>query len=330
MIDKYKTEIKKEKNMGFWFKNSQRLNNYFVEAAPLLLLILLVVFVSSINSKFLSSLNLLNMLGQWAPTGIIAAGLTFIAITGGFDLSVAAAFSFTAVVVAVLGQSLSPVYAFSGGILSGVIFGAFNGLLVSFLKLNPYITTVGTGFMLNGLALLITNNAAISVDRDGFELLGTGRFLGVPLAGWLLIVIFICLEFILRRTAYGSAVYAVGGNYEASWLSGIRVRLVQSSTYILFGACAGIAGCITTSQLQSAQANLDPGMIFDVLTIVVVGGTSLSGGVGSVARTAVGLGIVATMSNGFILLGVSPYYQDMIKGAIIVLALTMSSGLLRK
>jgi len=270
------------------------------------------------------------MLGQWAPTGIIAAGLTYVALTGGFDLSVAAAFSFTAVVVAVLGQSMDPTLAFLGGIVAGIIFGGVNGFLIAVWKLNPYITTVGTGFMLNGLALLLSNNAAISVDSYGFEVLGTGRLFGVPFAGVVLIFIYIVFEFVLQRTSYGASIYAVGGNYEAAWLSGIRVRLVTASSYVLFGACAGIAGSITTSQLQSAQANLDPGMIFDVLTIVVVGGTSLTGGVGSIWRTAIGLGIVATMSNGFVLMGVSPYYQDMIKGGIIVLALTMSSALTRK
>jgi ribose transport system permease protein len=304
--------------------------NLLAEYAPAATLALLVIVVASINSNFLSILNLTNMLGQWAPTGIIAAGLTYVALTGGFDLSVAAAFSFTAVVVAVLGQSIDPTLAFLGGILAGIMFGGLNGFLIAVLKLNPYITTVGTGFMLNGLALLLTNNAAISVDTDGFELLGTGRFFGIPFAGILLICTYIVLEFVLQRTPYGASIYAVGGNYEAAWLSGIRVRLVTASSYILFGACAGIAGCITTSQLQSAQANLDPGMIFDVLTIVVVGGTSLAGGTGSIGKTAIGLGIVATMSNGFVLLGISPYYQDMIKGGIIVLALTMSSALTRK
>ena len=135
--------------------------------------------------------------------------------------------------------------------------------------------------------------------------------------------------FILARTVYGEAIYSVGGNYEASRLSGIRVRTVVASTYVVLGGCIGLAGSIVASQLSSAQANLDPGIIFDVLTIVVVGGTSLSGGVGAMWRTVVGLGIIATISNGFVLLDISPYYQSIIKGTIIVAALALDGGLTR-
>lgn len=125
------------------------------------------------------------------------------------------------------------------------------------------------------------------------------------------------------RTVYGEVIYAVGGNYEASWLSGIRVKLVVASTYMLVGACYGLAGSITASQLSSAQANMDASIIFDVLTIVVVGGTSLAGGSGAVWRTAVGIAIIATITNGFVLLDISPYYQSIIKGTIIVAALSL-------
>jgi ribose transport system permease protein len=293
--------------------------------APLATLFLLVLAVSIGNHNFLSSDNLLNMFAQWAPAGIIAAGMTYVALAGGFDLSVAAQYSFTAVVAAVVGQAFDPSIAFVGAVLAAVVFGAINGFLIAVVRLNPYIATVGSGFMLNGLALLLTDNAAISVDNPSFALLGNSRLLGMPYSGLLLIGVYVLLEFVLRRTAYGQSVYAVGGNYEASWLSGIPVRLITGSTYVLFSACCGTAGAITASQLQSAQANIDPAIIFDVLTIVVVGGTSLAGGVGSVWRTAVGLGIIATMSNGFVLLGVSPYYQDIIKGAIIVVALAMNT-----
>jgi ribose transport system permease protein len=246
-----------------------------------------------------------------------------------FDLSVAAAYSFTAVVAAVVGRSFDPAIAFASAVAAGVCFGIINGSLIAVVKLNPFITTVGTGFMLNGLALLLTDNAAISVDNPDFGWLGAAKTFGIPDSGILLIGTYALLETILRRTTYGEAVYAVGGNYEASWFSGLPVRFVIASTYVLFGACCGLAASITASQLESAQANIDSGMIFDVLTIVVVGGTSLAGGSGSVWRTAIGLGIIATMSSGFVLLGISPYYQDIIKGMIIVAALAMSATLRR-
>lgn len=295
----------------------------------ILTLIVLLTVVGIGNPAFLSAQNILNMLSQWAPAGIMAVGMTFVILTGGFDLSIASGYSLAAVVAAYVGQSYPPSVAFATAIAVGLIFGLGNGLLVAVVRINPFITTVGSGFVINGVALVLTKNAAFMVNDPDFGTLGAGRWHGVPYSGMLLIAFMLVFGFILARTVYGEAIYAVGGNYEASRLSGIRVRAVVASTYVVLGGCVGLAGCITASQLTSAQANLDPGIIFDVLTIVVVGGTSLSGGTGAMWRTAVGLGIIATISNGFVLLDISPYYQSIIKGTIIVAALALDTGLTR-
>jgi ribose transport system permease protein len=292
-------------------------------------LVLLLIVVTVGNPAFLSIHNIFNMLSEWAPAGIMAVGMTFVILTGGFDLSIASGYSLCAVVAAYVGQSHAPLIAFAAAIAVGLAFGLANGLLVAAVRINPFITTVGTGFIINGISLVMTQNAAFAVNNDDFGILGAGRWYGVPYSGILLIVFLLLFGFILARTVYGEAIYAVGGNYEASRLSGIRVRMVVASTYVLLGGCVGLAGSIAASQLSSAQANLDPGVIFDVLTIVVVGGTSLSGGVGAMWRTAVGLGIIATISNGFVLLDISPYYQSIIKGTIIVSALALDTGLTR-
>lgn len=293
--------------------------------AILVTLGLLVVAVSIGNPAFLSWPNLMNVLSQWAPAGIIAAGMTYVVLVGGFDLSIASAFSLCAVVAAVAGQHVDPWLAFMAAIGAGMLVGAVNGFFVARVGINPFITTVGVGFMLTGLALLLTDNAAFMVTNPAFSNLGSSRLFGVPYSGMLLIGILIMLQIVLWRTVYGELIYSVGGNYEASWLSGIRVNQIVASTYILVGACYGIAGSITASQLSSAQANMDPSIVFDVLTIVVVGGTSLSGGSGAVWRTAVGIAIIATITNGFVLLDISPYYQSIIKGAIIVMALSLDA-----
>ncbi len=290
---------------------------------------LLVAIVSAGNPAFLSPTNIANLLSQWAPAGIMAAGMTFVILTGGFDLSIASAYSLAAVVAAIIGQRVDPSLAFLAAIVAGLSFGLVNGLLVAVLRINPFITTVGTGFVLNGIALVMTQNAAFLVVDPRFAALGTGHWHGLPYAGMLLLAILILLQLVLSWTVYGQAVYAVGGNYEASRLSGIRVRQVVMSTYVLLGACIGIAACITASQLSSAQSNMDPSIIFDVLTIVVVGGTSLAGGAGSIWGTAVGLGIIATISNGFVLLDINPYYQDIIKGSIIVAAVALDRVMAR-
>jgi ribose transport system permease protein len=292
-------------------------------------LVILVTVVAVGNPAFLSQQNLFNMLSQWAPAGIMAVGMTYVILTGGFDLSIASGYSLCAVVAAYVGQGYPPTIAFGAAILVGLTFGLANGLLVAVVRINPFITTVGSGFVITGIALVMTENAAFLVDDPAFSTLGAGRWNGIPYSGMLLVVFFFVFGFILHRTIYGEAIYAVGGNYEASRLSGIRVRLVVASTYVVLGGCVGLAGSIAASQLSSAQANLDPGIIFDVLTIVVVGGTSLSGGVGAMWRTAVGLGIIATISNGFVLLDISPYYQSIIKGSIIVAALALDTGLNR-
>jgi ribose transport system permease protein len=292
-------------------------------------LVLLLIVVTVGNPNFLSVHNVFNMLSEWAPAGIMAVGMTFVILTGGFDLSIASGYSLCAVVAAYLGQTHSPLLSFAAAIAVGLAFGLANGLLVAVVSINPFITTVGTGFIITGISLVMTQNAAFSVSNEDFGVLGAGRLYGAPYSGMLMIAFLLVFGFVLARTIYGEAIYAIGGNYEASRLSGIRVRTVIASTYVLLGGCVGLAGSIAASQLSSAQANLDPGIIFDVLTMVVVGGTSLSGGVGAMWRTAVGIGIIATISNGFILLDISPYYQSIIKGAIIVSALALDTGLTR-
>jgi ribose transport system permease protein len=304
---------------------AESLQDYGVALAALLL----VVIVATGNPAFLSPANINNMLSQWSPAGIMAIGMTLVILAGGFDLSISSGFAFCAVIAAIIGQQTSPILALLGSIAAGTVIGSINATLVSVFKINPFITTVGTGFVINGLSLVVTRNAAFIVSNPAFGILGAGRWHGIPYSGMLLIVLFPIAGLVLSRSVYGHMIYAVGGNAEASKLSGIRADLIVASTYIFLGAGVGLAGFISASQLNSAQANLDPRILFDVLTIVIVGGTSLGGGVGSIWRTVVGLVIIATITNGFVLLDISPFYQDVIKGLIIVGALILDSILLR-
>jgi len=285
--------------------------------------VILVVAVGLGNPAFLSSANIFNMLSQWAPAGIMAVGMTYVILTGGFDLSIASGYSLCAVTAAALGQHVDPWIAYLAAIAVGSLLGLVNGTLIAGASINPFITTVGTGFVMGGVTLVLTENAAFIVSEPSFATLGAGRFNGFPFSGIMLIGFLVIGAVVLARTVYGQAVYAVGGNPEASRLSGLRVRTVVASTYVLSGFCVGVAGVITASQLNSAQANIDPAIVFDVLTIVVVGGTSLGGGFGSMWRTAVGIGIIASIANGFVLLNINPFYQDIIKGSIIVGALAL-------
>jgi ribose transport system permease protein len=289
----------------------------------LIALVILVAIVFAGNPAFLSEGNIFNMLSQWAPAGIMAVGMTYVILTGGFDLSVASGYSLCAVTAAAVGQYVDPSLAYLAALGAGFAIGLLNAVLVVGVNINPFITTVGTGFILGGVTFVVTGNAAFIVDNPDFGIIGYERWHGFPFSGMLLLAFLLIGGLVLARTVYGETVYAVGGNREASRLSGIRVRTVIGSTYVLSGVCMGMAGILTASQLNSAQANLDPAIIFDVLTVVVVGGTSLAGGFGSMWRTAVGLCIIATISNGFILLDISVFYQDIIKGSIIVGALAL-------
>jgi ribose transport system permease protein len=295
-----------------------------------LVTVALVCAVAIGNPNFLSPNNLFNILSQWAPAGLMAIGMTFVIIAGGFDLSIAAIFSFCAVLAAWMGQDLPAVTALVGAIVAGAGIGLFNALLVTRFAVNPFITTVGTGFIVTGATFVLTGNSSFIVSDPAFGILGAGRIGGVPYSGILLIVLLILTGIMLSRTIYGHAVYAVGGSPETARLSGLRVPVIIGSTYVLLGALTGLAGFISASQLSSAQAIMDPNILFDVLTIVIVGGTPLGGGIGSIGRTVIGLVLIATISNGFVLLDISPFYQNIIKGSLIVGALVLDSVLGRR
>lgn len=284
---------------------------------------ILVIGISLASPVFLSERNVFNLFSQWAPAGIMAVGMTLVILTGGFDLSIASGYSLTAITAAGVGMTQPPIVAFMAAIAVGLAIGAVNGILIAGFGINPFITTVGTSFVLAGIALVITGNAAYLVSNMDFATLGAGRWHNFAFSGMILIGFIVVGALVLARSVYGQSIYAVGGNLEASRLSGIRVRSVVGSTYVVSGLCVGVAGCITASQLNSAQANIDPNIVFDVITIVVVGGTSLAGGYGGMWRTAVGLGIIATISNGFNLANVNPFYQNIVKGCIIVGALAL-------
>lgn len=284
-------------------------------------LIVLIVVISIAQPSFLSFPNQMNILSQWAPVAIMGIGMTYVVITGGFDLSVGATYALAAVVAAAIGQSQSPLVAFSAAIAAGLAVGVVNGFIVTALQVNPFIATLGTSLVVGGITLAITGNKAFIVAFEPFTALGRDRLAGVPYSGILVIVLFVIAGLVLAYTSWGQSLYAVGGNLEASRLAGIRTSRVVGSAYALAGLTAGVAGVVTASQLSSAQASLGATLVFDVLTVVIVGGTALTGGRGAIWRTAVGVGILATLQNGFNLLDIDAYYQDVIKGVIIIAAL---------
>lgn len=292
----------------------------------LLAFVILVAAVSAASPAFATKTNIFNLVAQWAPAGIMAVAMTFVILIGGLDLSIASGFSLCAVTAAALGRSEPPEVAFLVALAVGFAIGIVNGILVAGARINPFITTIGTGFVIRGITLVTSGNSAYIVNNPAFGTLGTGTWHGFSYSGMILIVCLLVGGLVLAKTVYGQSIYAVGGNAEGSRLSGIRVSAIVASTYVLSGLSMGIAGIIAASQLSSAQANINPNIVFDVITIVVLGGTSLSGGIGSMWRTAAGLGMIATISNAFDLANVNTNYQDIVKGCIIIGALVLDGG----
>jgi ribose transport system permease protein len=264
--------------------------------------------------------NFFNILSQWTPVGIMAVGATYVILAGGFDLSAASGFALCSVVTALLATRLGlpAEIDFLGSLMVGTAIGALNALLVVGLKINPFIATLGSGFVLNGVPFVIVKDPFINVQQAGFDTLGAGTWHGIPYTATLLVGLFVIAGIVLAKTPYGQRIYAVGGNPETSRLFGIRVPLVIASTYVFSGFCMGVAAAVGTSQLNYSSNEQDPALIFNVIVAVVVGGTSLSGGFGSIWRTAVGLGILAIMQNGLNLLEVNAFSQYIVKGFIIV------------
>jgi ribose transport system permease protein len=287
-------------------------------------LVVLLAILGVASPNFFRPTNFANILAQWAPVGIMSVGTTYVILAGGFDLSVAAGFAFCAVIAAALAQAGVPAsLAFLAAIAAGVLIGFVNALLVVVLRINPFVATLASGFVLNSLPYLIVPSPFIEVDQPGFDVLGTGAWHGVPYTGLILIGFLVVSGTILAKTQYGHLLYAVGGNAEISRLFGIPVRLVVSSTYVFSGLCVGTAASLATSQLSYSASDQDPVLVFDVIVAVVVGGTSLAGGIGSMWQTAVGLAILAVLQNGLNLLDISTFYQYIIKGCLIIGAVSL-------
>lgn len=287
-----------------------------------LALVFLVVAVAIGSPSFLGVQNLLNIVVQWTPVGILAVGATYVILAGGFDLSAASGFALCTVVAAILVTNGVPVgLSFFVAILTGIGIGIINAILIVTLKINPFIATLASGFVLAGAPFILVENPFIMVSEDGFDTLGTGDWFGIPYSGLVLLAFFVIGGVVLSRTAYGQWIYSIGGNPEASHLFGIRVGLVTGSTYVVSGLSMGVAAIVSASQLSYSASEQDPALIFDVIVSVVVGGTSLAGGYGAMWRTAVGLATLATLQNGLNLLQVNSFSQYIVKGLIIIAAL---------
>lgn len=282
--------------------------------------IVLIVVSSILYTGFLNPTNIFNMLSQLAIIGIMGAGMTYVMITGGLDMSVGGIYAATAVVAASLVDTTSIFIAVLAGIAVGLFSGLINGVLVTTLKVPPFVATLGTGSVFTGFALVYSNAQPFFVKNPDYKFFGSHYIGTVPVSVIILFLIFIILGIILAYTLYGKSLYAVGGNKEASHLAGLKTNRLILSTYVISGLCASISGIILSSRLAQGQANVGASITLDVIAAVVIGGTSLSGGQGAIWRTFIGGAILIMISNVLDSLSISSYWQQIFKGSIIIIA----------
>ncbi|MGL5054797.1 MAG: ribose ABC transporter permease [Fusobacteriaceae bacterium] len=290
---------------------------------PLIGLIIFSVIVAVINPRFLSTNNLLNVLRQTSINSVIAIGMTMVILTGGIDLSVGSILALSgAFCASLISKGMSPVLAITIAIVAGLIFGMINGALISYANLQPFIVTLVTMTMLRGATLIFTDGKPIPVNEGGdlFDNIGGGYLFDIPVPIYIMVILFIIGAYVLRNIKFGRYIYAIGGNEEATKLSGIDTKKYKTFVYGICGILSAIAGIIVTSRLSSAQPTAGAGYELDAIAAVVLGGTSLSGGVGKITGTALGALIIGVLGNALNLLDVSSYYQMMIKGAVILAA----------
>ena len=298
------------------------------EYKSLIGLIVLIGIVGILSPSFFTVANLLNVLRQTSINGVIAAGMTFVILTGGIDLSVGSILGFSGAVAAsclASGQSMLVTIVLTLVIGSGV--GLINGIIISKGKLQPFIVTLATMTILRGATLVFTDGKPISLGTGtsaiAFSKIGGGTILGIPTPVVIMIFAFAICYYILTQTKMGRYTYALGGNEEATKLSGLNADRIKMFVYTISGLLASVAAIIITSRLFSAQPNAGDGYELDAIAAVVLGGTKLAGGKGKITGTIIGALIIGVLSNALNLLNVSSYFQMIAKGVVILIAVLL-------
>jgi ribose transport system permease protein len=295
--------------------------------AVLIIIAALMIYMTVISDAFLTPRNLLNILNQSTPLALIAAALTLVIISGGFDLSTGAIFGVATVSAAWLAVNVDPILGLAAAPVVGLFLGIANGLIITGLHVHSFLATLATSLVFRGIAILITGGFLIQVRIPEFIWLGRQRIADtVNVAVVVLIAFTAVMMFLLNRTTFGRRVYAVGGNEEAAILSGVRVNLVKIGAFALTGIASGLAAAISVSRLSMGQPQAGAGMELEAIAAVILGGTSIYGGEGAVWRSVAGVLLLQLINNAFNILNVNPFYKDLTTGLIIVAAVAASAA----
>ena len=315
--------------------NKIRIKNTLVRFQSIIALVLMCVALSILSDRFMTADNAWNVLRQISVNVVISVGMTLVILMGGIDLSVGSVLAFCGAVTAgilkyetdIPGLNIHLGFTLFGalttGILTGTILGLFNGFTIVRFKVPPFVATLAMLTIARGLTMLWTGGFPIAGLGDNMAFIGTGWFLGIPMPVWISAFIVLIAVIMTNRTKLGRYIYAIGGNETAAELSGLKIKKIKLVVYSIAGALSAIGGLIVTSRLDSAQPNAGMGFELDSIAAVVIGGTSLSGGKGTILGTVQGALIIGILNNGLVLLNVSPFWQQVIKGLVILLAVVI-------
>jgi len=291
------------------------------KAAVVWALLAVFILLSVVTDNFLSLENLRNILDQQSFVLIIAAFATIVMISGGFDVSLGAIYILAPIVALKIENSSGSVAKMLiSGILVGLICGLVNGLIIAYGKINSFISTLATSFIIFGIAYLVSDGSIISLSNIESRIYVTKKILGLTTATWIAALILFISWVLLQKSKFGRHIFAIGGNLDAARLSGVRVSRIQIIAFTLGGFGAGLAGSLNALKTTSAQASDDFSIIFAVIAAIVVGGTSIAGGSGAIWRSIAGVFFIAILVNGFNLNGIDPVFQRIIQGLVILLA----------
>jgi erythritol transport system permease protein len=314
-----------------------RLALLLLRGRTLIVLVILVIVFGAVSSEYLSQSNLILMTKHVSINAILAIGVTFVILTGGIDLSVGSIAGLSSMIaggllfdgLGIAGGKLwfSAAMVILIGIAVGALVGAVNGVIITRFRVAPFIATLGMLYVARGFAQLRSDGGTFpdlagtpERGNQGFGSIGAGSLLGVPIAVWIMVLVAAVAVVVTTRTPFGRQVFAVGGNERAAELSGIRTNRIKLAVYVISGACAGLAGLLLTSELGAAYPDTATTYELNAIAAAVLGGTALAGGRGSILGTIMGAFVIGFLSDGLVLVGVSPFWQSVVKGAVIVFA----------
>lgn len=289
--------------------------------ALVFIIIAIIVVMGFVSPVFMTSKNIINIIRQISINGIIAVGMTFVILTGGIDLSVGSVVAITSVIVGSMLQNGSNwLVACIVAILISLAFGAFNGTMIAYVGFQPFIATLATVTMGSGIALAYSDGKPFTISDESFLKIGQGYLGAIPIPIVLLVIVVAIGLIILKTTTFGRYVFAIGGNKNAAKLSGVRTRRVELMVYVISAFCAAIVGLILSARISSGQPTAGEGYELDAIAATAIGGTSMTGGVGSLTGTIFGFVLLGLMTNSMNLLNINSFYQEIVKGILIIIA----------